>query len=234
MRLTGFLAAVTLAGSSVNAITLYLAGDSTMANDGGQPYKGWGTAVGNYLSISVVNNAVAGRSARSFTNEGRFSSMAAAVVSGDIVIIEFGHNDGGDPTTSALAPCFGPGTITTCQLTPIARNGTTVYTFEKYIEDAVNSFKAQGPRVIVSSQTPDNPFIVGTAPSRFVGYAQTSASDTGVAYVDHFDFVLREFEALGNATVSSFYPIDHLHTNTAGASIVAQAFVRGVLCAGSS
>ena len=104
----------------------------------------------------------------------------------------------------------------------------------RYIDDAVNSFKAKGAHVIVSSQTPDDPFIVGTAPPRFVGYAQTAAADTGVSYVDHFDFVLREFEALGNATVSTFYPIDHLHTNAAGADIVAQAFVRGVLCAGVS
>jgi rhamnogalacturonan acetylesterase len=98
----------------------------------------------------------------------------------------------------------------------------------------VNSFKAKGASVIVSSQTPDDPFIVGTGTSRFVGYAASAASDTGVSYVDHFSFVLREFEALGNATVSTYYPIDHLHTNAAGADIVAQTFVRGVLCAGST
>jgi rhamnogalacturonan acetylesterase len=71
---------------------------------------------------------------------------------------------------------------------------------------------------------------VGTAPSQFVADAQEAATETGVTYVDHFDFVLREYEALGETAVNSFYPVDHLHTNAAGADIVAQTFVRGVLC----
>ena len=58
----------------------------------------------------------------------------------------------------------------------LCRNGTTVYTFNKYIEDAVNSLQAKSAKVIVSSQTPDNPYDVGFDPSRFVGYAETAAS----------------------------------------------------------
>ena len=41
-----------------------------------------------------MNNAIAGRSARSFTDEGRFTTLINTVNSGDYVVIEFGHNDG--------------------------------------------------------------------------------------------------------------------------------------------
>lgn len=63
------------AASSVHATTLYLAGDSTMAaNDGNAAIIGWGTAIPKYLSgITVVNDAIAGRSSRSFTDEGHCS-----------------------------------------------------------------------------------------------------------------------------------------------------------------
>ena len=39
----------------------------------------------------------------------------------------------------------------------------------------MNSLQAKSAKVIVSSQTPDNPYDVGFGASRFVGYAQTAA-----------------------------------------------------------
>lgn len=56
--------------------------------------KGWGQYLGQYLSVTVVNKAIAGRSARSYTDEGRFTTLIDTVSSGDYVVIEFGHNDG--------------------------------------------------------------------------------------------------------------------------------------------
>jgi rhamnogalacturonan acetylesterase len=63
--------------------------------------------MGYYMNLTVVNNAIGGRSARSFTREGRFTSTAASVKSGDYVIIEFGHNDGGSltPTDNGRTDC---------------------------------------------------------------------------------------------------------------------------------
>lgn len=51
--------------------TLYIAGDSTAAADDGNPaLLGWGAKIGNYISIAVVNDAVSGSTARSFTDQG--------------------------------------------------------------------------------------------------------------------------------------------------------------------
>lgn len=51
--------------------TLYIAGDSTAAKDDGNvALLGWGEKIGQYLSIPVVNNAISGATARSFTEGG--------------------------------------------------------------------------------------------------------------------------------------------------------------------
>lgn len=85
---------------------------------GGSGTEGWG----EYLQYSfpssyvVSNKAIGGRSARSFTREGRFQAIADVVESGDWVVVEFGHNDGGSltPTDNGRTDCFGDGTQT-CQ-----------------------------------------------------------------------------------------------------------------------
>jgi len=99
--------------------TIFLAGDSTDApGGGGNGTQGWG----EYLKYSIdptkatINNsAFAGRSARSFTREGRFEAIAVLVKEGDWVVIEFGHNDGGSPLPSSQdngrSDCPGSGNM---------------------------------------------------------------------------------------------------------------------------
>lgn len=51
--------------------TLYIAGDSTAAKDDGSPeLLGWGEKIGQYLSIPVVNDAIAGATTRTYTEDG--------------------------------------------------------------------------------------------------------------------------------------------------------------------
>ncbi|KAJ6072199.1 hypothetical protein N7499_010213 [Penicillium canescens] len=195
--------------------TIYLAGDSTMAKGGtGSGTAGWGEYVKPYTSLTVANQAVAGRSARSYTREGRFDAIAAVVQSGDWVVIEFGHNDGGSLSTTdnGRTDCGGTGSET-CSTT---YNGVaeTVLTFPAYLEKAAKTFKAKGANVLISSQTPNNPWETGTftySPSRFVEYARLAAEVAGVSYVDHGAYVADRFETLGLTTVDSYFPLDHTH-----------------------
>ncbi|GLB35881.1 putative ferrous iron transport protein B [Lyophyllum shimeji] len=221
----------------IYAQTVYLAGDSTMARGGGgSGTDGWGQYLGQYLTIPVVNNAVAGRSSRSYTEEGRFATLANTAKSGDYVVIEFGHNDGTANPDNGRQVAFGDGYDTTATVT--AANGTqiVIHTFPSYIQNAVNLFKAKGAIPIVSSQTPSNIWSSGAiaAPPRFVGYAQTAASRTSVTYVNHYAYVAQAYNKLGQTATTAFYPVDHTHTSPAGANVVAQAFVRGLLCGSSS
>lgn len=97
---------VTTTSSSSSSIpTIFLAGDSKMApKGGGNGTEGWGQYLHYSFDPSTVyinNSAVAGRSARSYTREGRFQKIANAVKPGDWVVIEFGTNDGGSPYPAA-------------------------------------------------------------------------------------------------------------------------------------
>lgn len=194
---------------------------------------GWGDFVARYTTLDVSNEAVAGRSARSYTREGRFNAIAEEVQSGDWVIIEFGHNDGGslNPTDNGRTDCPGTGDET-CSTT-YDGVAETVLTFPAYLENAASMFTAKGAQVLISSQTPNNPWETGTfsySPSRFVEYAQLAAETAGVAYVDHGAYVANIFESLGANVVDAYFPLDHTHTSPEGALVVAQAFFKAVVC----
>jgi rhamnogalacturonan acetylesterase len=106
-----------------------------------------------------------------------------------------------------------------------------------YVEQAGQMFQAKGANVIVSSQTPDNPWETGTfvyTPVRFVQFAEDSANAIGADYVDHGGYTADFWDRLGEMEVDSFFPIDHTHTSAEGATFVAAAFVKGILCGEST
>lgn len=78
-------------------ITVYLAGDSTVANYASNrtPRAGWGQMLPQMFDeqIIVKNEAVPGRSTKSFINEGRLSKILNQIQKGDYLLIQFGHND---------------------------------------------------------------------------------------------------------------------------------------------
>lgn len=79
-------------------ITVFMIGDSTMANKdttGGKQERGWGMMLQQYFKSGVVvdNHAVNGRSSKSFIDEGRWQKVLDKMKPGDYVIIQFGHND---------------------------------------------------------------------------------------------------------------------------------------------
>src|SRR3989442_10394257 len=83
--------------------TLYIIGDSTVRNDDSMGHRGWGSHIANYLDttkISVSNQAMAGRSTRTFVKEGRWDKVINAIKPGDFLIMQFGHNEGSRPDTT--------------------------------------------------------------------------------------------------------------------------------------
>ena len=79
-------------------ITVYLAGDSTMAQKqpDKRPETGWGEALQKFFDerrVRVENHAQNGRSTRTFISENRWQAIIAKLKPGDYVLIQFGHND---------------------------------------------------------------------------------------------------------------------------------------------
>jgi lysophospholipase L1-like esterase len=110
---TALLLPVLLAGAlafrSFAPVTIYLAGDSTMAAKANnkRPETGWGEALGacfNPASVRIVNRAMNGRSTKSFVSEGRWKAIVDSLKPGDYVAIQFGHNDEKVDTPNGSTP----------------------------------------------------------------------------------------------------------------------------------
>ncbi|HVE56924.1 MAG TPA: GDSL-type esterase/lipase family protein [Pyrinomonadaceae bacterium] len=79
-------------------ITVFLAGDSTMAQKASdkRPETGWGEYLQSQFDesrVKIENHAQNGRSTKSFIAEGRWQAIVDKLKKGDYVFIEFGHND---------------------------------------------------------------------------------------------------------------------------------------------
>jgi len=77
---------------------VFIAGDSTASDYGPEraPRQGWGMQLQSYLDPAaweVRNHARSGRSARSFIEEGWLDGIAQDLRRGDVLLIQFGHND---------------------------------------------------------------------------------------------------------------------------------------------
>src|SRR3954463_12553437 len=96
-----FAEAQTAPATRLDLPSLWLVGDSTVRNgsgNGGNGQWGWGDRIARFFDtskINVVNRARGGRSSRSYITEGLWDQVLADAKSGDFVIIQMGHNDGG-------------------------------------------------------------------------------------------------------------------------------------------
>jgi lysophospholipase L1-like esterase len=101
MRYTSLLFLLILLSGNVvgqEPITVYLAGDSTMAKKlpEKRPETGWGESLQGFFKsdrVVVENHAQNGRSTRSFIAEKRWQAIVDKLKKGDYVFIQFGHND---------------------------------------------------------------------------------------------------------------------------------------------
>lgn len=81
--------------------TIHLIGDSTVAAcpPHESPMAGWGQVLANLIEhrlgvqLTVKNHAKSGASSNSYIEEGLFDKAFHEVMEGDVVLIQFGHND---------------------------------------------------------------------------------------------------------------------------------------------
>lgn len=79
-------------------ITIYMIGDSTMANKdvpNDADERGWGQMMPLFFKeeAKISNHARNGRSSRSFIEEGLWKAVLDSMKAGDWLIAQFGHND---------------------------------------------------------------------------------------------------------------------------------------------
>ncbi|UNK58735.1 GDSL-type esterase/lipase family protein [Pseudoxanthomonas daejeonensis] len=96
--LAGLAGLADAAGSQAEKRRVFIAGDSTAAEYPPErsPRNGWGQQLQSFLDparFEVRNHAVGGRSSRSFIDEGRLEPIARDLRKGDVLLVQFGHND---------------------------------------------------------------------------------------------------------------------------------------------
>ncbi|MDI3319277.1 rhamnogalacturonan acetylesterase [Pinibacter soli] len=215
---------------------LYIIGDSTVRNQITNGQWGWGSLVGDYfdsIKIDISNQAMAGRSTRTFIKEGRWDKVLSTLKAGDFVIMQFGHNEGAKPDTSregyrGVLSGTGDETIS---LTWKDSTKEVVHTYGWYIKKFVNDAKAKGATVIVASMIPRNIFKDGKvvrADNNFGKWAAEAANASGAYFINLNAITADKYDAMGPELVKTFFPGDHTHTNKEGAAINAASVVEGL------
>ena len=222
--------------SSTNLPTIFIAGDSTAARGTGEAQQGWAVPFANYFDpakVNVVNRARGGRSSRTFVTEGLWDQLLAGVKPGDLVLIQFGHNDAGavNDTSRARGSLRGTGDETEEIDNLITKKHEVVHTFGWYINKMIADTKAKGATPIVLSLTIRDIWKDGKVERGSGRYSQWSAEvakTNGVQFIDAMNLVADKFDALGQEKVHALYPRDHTHFNASGADIHAATVVSGL------
>lgn len=204
---------------------LHLVGDSTMANYRPQsaPQAGWGMFV-KPKTGKVFNVAIGGRSSKSYRESGAWKNIMRKVKAGDVVVIQFGHNDAN-------------------QRRP--QNFTTPdKEYKQFLELYIKDVKAAKAHIIIASPTSPLRFNKQKqAYSYLTPYAKAAAQVAAahkVPFIDMTGFGIKENGKLGPEKAPQYYMHlapgkyakwpkgikDSVHLNQTGAKLYADFFVK--------
>ncbi len=219
--------------------TVWLVGDSTVRNghgDGANNQMGWGDEIAQFLDlnkVNVANMAIGGRSSRTYITEGHWADVLAMIKPGDIVLIQFGHNDSGalDDAARARGTIPGVGDETKEIENPILKRHETVHTYGYYMTEYVKDVKAKGATPIICSLVPrkiwkDGKIVRST--DSYGGWAREVAQAQHVGFIDLNEITARKYDALGEAAVEPLFGDPHTHTTAAGAIMNAESVIAGL------
>lgn len=212
---------------------LYLIGDSTV-RVGTPGQRGWGEEFSPFFDaskIEVINRAIGGRSSRTFLTEGRWDEILRDLRPGDVVILQFGHNDGGliNDESRARGSLRGTGEETEEIDNLMTGKRETVHTYGWYVRKYVRDTLEKGATAIVCSPVArkiwENGKIVR---DRYGPWARESAEAEGGLFVDLNEIIALRYEALGPGPVEAFFADERTHTTTAGARFNAESVILGL------
>jgi lysophospholipase L1-like esterase len=226
--------------------TFWLIGDSTVRNgtkgDGTNLNQwGWGAPLTFYFDpakVNVVNRALGGTSARSFYNN-NWKKMVGLIRPGDVVIMQFGTNDGGAPARSVgELPGIGDETQV---ITNRAGQPETIHTFGWYEQQMIDEARAKQATPILCSLIPrkawDEQGHIRRTHATFEGWTEQLARRNGVGFIDLNELIGRAYDRMTKAQVDLIYvpnPTpekpkgESVHTGWEGAVMNAEIVVSGL------
>jgi len=220
--------------------TLLLIGDSTVRNgrgDGAGGQWGWGEPLAAHFDparINVVNRAIGGLSSRTFLTQGHWERALTLLKRGDVVLMQFGHNDNAalNDTTRARGTIKGIGDETEAIDNQLTHEHEVVGTYGSYLRRFIRDTKAAGATPIVCTLVPrktwkDGKIVRGN--DSYAGWAREVAKQEGVRCIELNELIAARYDELGQTAVDALFADEHTHTSRAGAELNADIVARELL-----
>lgn len=214
--------------------SVFMVGDSTVRNgwgDGRDGQWGWGDYVQDYLPegrVNIVNRAVGGLSSRTFVTGGHWQRALNMMQPGDIVLIQFGHNDAAplNDDTRARGTIRGVGYEVEDINNMLTGLPETVHSYGWYLRKMISDAKARGVIPVICSPVPrktwqDDLPRIKRAKDSYPQWAEYVARESQTAFIDLHQLVANEYDQLGPVKVDALFADAHTHTSKAGAVLTA-------------
>lgn len=214
-----------------NQTTIYIAGDSTVQSYRASyaPQQGWGYYLTNYMAddITVSNHAIAGRSSKSFYDNGRLQTILDSMQSGDYLLVQFAINDSAKGNEERYAPV--------CGNVNHPENGSYEYYLEKYIE---GTLAKGGTPILVTTVIGLKAYSNGNFANSYTDYCNACkemAKKYNIPCIDLNTLMVNHYNTIGYDTAYTYHlcgavegSTDMTHFTETGADAVA-GLVAGAL-----
>jgi lysophospholipase L1-like esterase len=207
------------------AITVFIAGDSTVTDQAHEPYTGWGQMLPRFFQqgVAVSNQAESGLALFSFKHQKRLEKVLSMMKKGDYLFIQFGHNDQKDKSPNA-----GPFT-----------------TFKANLKQFVEAARRKGGIPVLVTPMERRRVEAGGFQPTLADYAEAvrqAGAEEKVPVIDLNAMSIKFYEALGpekSEKAFVFYPAntfpgqstelkDNTHHSAYGAYELARCVVEGI------
>lgn len=234
---------------------VFLCGDSTGKNEDSNPDGMWGWGSQGYTVFDAnkcvfQNQAKAGRSTRTYIDEGRWDEVYNSLQKGDVVLIQFGHNDIGGIKDGKERGVIASAKDS-CAIYRMESSGIyqVIYSYGWYLKKMIRDTQEKGAIPVLLSLTPRNEWHEGNGHSRgfiypvkektgksyierrnetYGSWCRTVARETGCEFVDIHNITANALDKMGPKKAASYFKNDHTHTSLKGAQLNAQSLAKGL------
>ena len=234
---------------------VFLCGDSTGKNEDNKPDGMWGWGSQAYTVFDATkcvfqNQAKAGRSTRTYIDEGLWEEVYNSLERGDVVLIQFGHNDIGGikegKERGVLATAKDSSAVYRMESSGIYK---VIYSYGWYLKKMIRDAQEKGAVPVLLSLTPRNEWHDGNGHSRgfiypvkekagkryierrnetYGSWCRAVARETGCEFVDVHNITANALDKLGPSKSASYFKNDHTHTSLKGAQLNAKSVAQGL------
>lgn len=167
--------------------------------------------------VRVINLAVGGRSTRSFVDEKRWEKLLAQLSPGDLVLIQFGHNDQKKDSPERYAPADG--------------------SYQEYLKRFIADVRERRGEVVLCTPVARRIFDGAKVRNTLGGYPEAVrkvGAETGTPVIDLYNATVAALEKYGPEKSAELFYVtpeqqpDRTHFNRAGAELVAGEVARAL------